>query len=419
MTSLMYMRADLCASLGANGVDLTKFLSKIIGYSLKYKIDIGDDGATMFMYGGVDPTDESQLKRMRDKIDETYMLFVFAHTVDITVYDPDTPLSDSEDETLAFGPPFFGICEATSDFALFLAYTPPSVHGGKHSRGFLETESVGGVDPICATSEAESTEGDAVVDHTGAGGADLNLPTTPREQPPPLAPSHPPPDSTIDGGADLTLAVIGNTAGSADADPTLAVTGDTAGSGGADPTLALTFTSIALAADIALAGVMTIFPHAMGIHLNESNGYICLWFSMMSWGDYTATDVDGHITLFQLGRTKLPLEAGKQILSVMVDHLQKKVHNAKKLWRRPPIVGTAEDAFTSKVALANTSVIDYAYVNLLSGPRGLYPLCHELVALGTKNLGISKFQTQKQFHASFYLQRAPSVQERIPWYMEA
>lgn len=363
MTSLMYMRADLCASLGANGVDLTKCLSKIIGYSLKYKIDIGDDGATMFMYGGVDPTDESQLKRMRDKIDETYMLFVFAHTVDITVYDPDTPLSDSEDETLAFGPPFFGICEATSDFALFLAYTPPSVHGGKHSRGFLETESVGGVDPICATSEAESTEGDAVVDHTGAGGADLNLPTTPREQPPPLAPSHPPPDSTIDGGADLTLAVIGNTAGSADADPTLAVTGDTAGSGGADPTLALTFTSIALAADIALAGVMTIFPHAMGIHLNESNGYICLWFSMMSWGDYTATDVDGHITLFQLGRTKLPLEAGKQIFAVMVDHLQKKVQNAKKLWRRPPIVGTAEDAFTSKVALADTSVIDYAYVN--------------------------------------------------------
>lgn len=110
---------------------------------------------------------------------------------------------------------------------------------------------------------------------------------------------------------------------------------------------------------------------------------------MMSWGDYTATDVDGHITLFQLGRTKLPLEAGKQILSVMVDHLQKKVHNAKKLWRRPPIVGTAEDAFTSKVALADTSVIDYAYVNLLSGPRGLYPLCHELVALGTKNFGIS------------------------------
>ena len=51
---------------------------------------------------------------------------------------------------------------------------------------------------------------------------------------------------------------------------------------------------------------------------------------MMSWGDYTATDVDGHITLFQLGRTKLPLEAGKQILSVMVDHLQKTVHNEKK-----------------------------------------------------------------------------------------
>jgi len=137
MTSLMYMRADLCASLGANGVDLTKCLFKIVGYSLQYKIDIGDDGATMFMYGGVDPTDESQHKRMRDKIDETYMLFVYAHTVDITVYDPDTPLSDSEDETLAFGPPFFGICEATSDFALFLAYTPPSVYGGKHSRVFF------------------------------------------------------------------------------------------------------------------------------------------------------------------------------------------------------------------------------------------------------------------------------------------
>ena len=68
--------------------------------------DIGDDGATMFMYGGVDPTDESQITRMRAKIDETYMLFVYAHTLDKTVYEPDAPLSDSDDETLAFGPPF-------------------------------------------------------------------------------------------------------------------------------------------------------------------------------------------------------------------------------------------------------------------------------------------------------------------------
>ena len=46
---------------------------------------------------------------MEKILDDTYMEFVYAHTIDKTVDDPDAPLSDSEDETLFFAPPRFEI----------------------------------------------------------------------------------------------------------------------------------------------------------------------------------------------------------------------------------------------------------------------------------------------------------------------
>ena len=129
MSWVIYLRARLGASTEDSSVDLTHFREALAEHELKYKIIIGDNARTMVIYGGVDPNDDGQVTRMKANLDQTYMLFVHAHTIDDE--DADAPLSDSEDETLNFGPPWFGMCAAAPNDALSLIFTPRSMHGGR------------------------------------------------------------------------------------------------------------------------------------------------------------------------------------------------------------------------------------------------------------------------------------------------
>ena len=171
----MYMRAELDTPVEDHDADLTNFWDMLNEHDLVYKIEIDDDARTMVMYGGVDPNDESKVTRMEANLDQVYMQFVYAHALEDP--DPDAPLSDSEDETLKFGPPRFGMCEATSDEALSLFDTRGAVCVGRAWKN-PAAESVGGEAPTCGTSEAADAEDGAIVAPTGSGGADPNLNST-------------------------------------------------------------------------------------------------------------------------------------------------------------------------------------------------------------------------------------------------
>ena len=98
MSLIVFLLADLDPSVFDRNVDLTKFWDGIKRHKLVYKYECGEhDRPRILIRGGVDPTDESQITRMKVILEGPYMQFVHAHVVEVPA---DAALSVSDDDAL-------------------------------------------------------------------------------------------------------------------------------------------------------------------------------------------------------------------------------------------------------------------------------------------------------------------------------
>ena len=237
-----------------------------------------------------------QVERLKTLLDMAYMSFVCAHTTDKYEAENSYPQSESDDETFAFHPPAFEICGSISELPFQTVETPRSVYSAppREDRPLSSEEESDGDEVALVSDEYPvilkywTRDGMASPSPMPQGASSSSA----SAEIPPMAPrpSRPPPPLSEHAAGAIIPPIVGGT------DPIVK-------SEDADPLYAVAFTSIALVQDIARTG-FTVHPRSAGIHYSRNNGYFCLWFTAMSWDVYTATKVDGHITLMYLRKEK-------------------------------------------------------------------------------------------------------------------
>ena len=114
MAAIACVQAKLAVSV------LASTIVNVRAHKLTYKLLTKDHTFSLVLYGGVDPTDENQITRMKDILEKTYMRLFIAYVGK----KPGSGSSESEDnskrredKTLHFGPHKFKVCEENSDEA--------------------------------------------------------------------------------------------------------------------------------------------------------------------------------------------------------------------------------------------------------------------------------------------------------------
>ena len=161
-------------------------------------------------------------------------------------------------------------------------------------------------------------------------------------------------------------------------------------------------------------GEFLLHPDNAYVFYNEQSGYFALRFTTISFGNKTATNVDGHITLLKLASQKRQQGYGDRIAVPMDNHFKSVVANMQSNKKKKK---TSMEYMSGIIDTKPDECTKPNYAIMFLKPSGLYSFCHEIVGRGIAAFHFPWFERLGNPHASIRLRAGdsgPVIRDRIP-----